>query len=53
MIELSVQLDRARSPHDHHRLIDTNDVAYRLFLRAKLRRHVELYEMEQDKANGG
>jgi hypothetical protein len=48
-----VQLDRARSPHDHRRLLYTNDVAYRLFLRAKLSRHVELYEMEKDKANGG
>jgi hypothetical protein len=53
VISLSVQLDRAGSPHDHHRLIDLNDRAYRMFLRAKLRMLVELHEIEADKANGG
>lgn len=48
-----MQLDRAGSPHDHARLIDTYDVAYRLFLRGKLRRHVELAREDEERNNSG
>jgi hypothetical protein len=53
VIALSVQLDRAGSPHDHHRLIDVNDRPYRMFLRAKLRALHELNEIDLDRQKDG
>ena len=48
-VELAVQLDRARATYDIGRLIDTNDIAYRIFLRAKLQRHIELADRDADR----
>lgn len=51
-VELAVQLTRAGLTFDIGRLIDTNDVAYRMFLRASLRRLVELHERDVEKSKG-
>jgi hypothetical protein len=50
LIELSVQLDRAGCPHDERRLLRTDDVVYRLWLRGKLERHTQLRREDDERA---
>lgn len=50
MVELAAQLSFHRVPHDPGRLIDVDDMPYRVFLRAELERVKQMIREANERA---